>query len=520
MLEVSEQPAEPLTWKKRLRNAWSSYGLSLILHAAVLLMMALWIVQSHELLWFEPITASFEDVESIATAEVTIPLELPAPQDELDKLFASSDVSSITELEEEPVNVTLQDFGNAPTGGSGLEGLGSGGTGGGAGFFGASAEGNSFVFIVDISSSMQSAFQDDSFHGRPPQTRISRWEKARRELLQSIKNLKPTQKFSVFLYSTGMSSYPQTSRMVSANTRNKMRLSRWVSSHHPGGGTDPRESIRRALEMEPDAIFFLTDGAIPTDSRDVARLHNQSDTVIHTIAIGSQRNLILEQIAEDHGGAFRGVGYNSYQNNIAFVSPNSTPGQTALPSAAPSTNIPGHSHNATPQKPLNLICLVDDENTSLSRYLKLEKRLASLKSKVKKAGLPWHEFEASSILMHNAASETGKFGRTLQHFLKTTQGQWGGHQHSVSVGLLGIDIPLEEIKTAEVKQLLATAEKRTEALNSLFRPKKLSGYSDQIGYIYVFGDPDARQELLNSLEVYNLYNGSKLKIVDGDEALK
>lgn len=171
-------------------------------------------------------------------------------------------------------------------------------------------------------------------------------------------------------------------------------------------------------------------------------------------------------------------------------------------------------------KPLNLICFVDRNDDSFSRYLSLEKRLASVKSKLKRANLPWDEYEGASLIMHNSATEVGQFGKTLQEFLKTSNGGNDSIDARIPVGLLGLDIPLEEIKTAEVKALLKSASFRSRSLDSVLRLKNLEGFSHEVAFIYVFGDPQSRRELINALEIFNLYNGSKLKIIDGYEALK
>jgi hypothetical protein len=75
------------------------------------------------------------------------------------------------------------------------------------------------------------------------------------------------------------------------------------------GGTNPALAVKRALELEPDAIFLLSDGEFdlrPT----MAVIHhfNRARTVIHTIAFGSLAGQpMLAAIAEATGGSFRFV---------------------------------------------------------------------------------------------------------------------------------------------------------------------------------------------------------------------
>ena len=58
--------------------------------------------------------------------------------------------------------------------------------------------------------------------------------------------------------------------------------------------------------MEPDVIFFLTDGEIPEETPDVVRRANRRGTVIHTTAFENEGDEgILRKIAEENGGTFR-----------------------------------------------------------------------------------------------------------------------------------------------------------------------------------------------------------------------
>ena len=118
-------------------------------------------------------------------------------------------------------------------------------------FFGAQAYGDEFVYVVDMSTSMG----ERSSYGR------TRFEVARRELLRSINELKPSQKFCVFMfcYRTRVM-FDQRPRMLRATSSNKHRLAMWVKTLTLGAGTDPRLGTMMALRLKPDAIFLLSDG--------------------------------------------------------------------------------------------------------------------------------------------------------------------------------------------------------------------------------------------------------------------
>ena len=115
-------------------------------------------------------------------------------------------------------------------------------------FFGIEAEGHEFVYVLDMSGSME---------GR-------RYEGATAELVRSVCELHETQNFYVLLFDDRAVQmfgeqrfHPQP---IPATVENKARLSAWVAKAFHGGGTDPREALHVALQMNPSAIFMLSDG--------------------------------------------------------------------------------------------------------------------------------------------------------------------------------------------------------------------------------------------------------------------
>jgi hypothetical protein len=101
---------------------------------------------------------------------------------------------------------------------------------------------------------------------------------------------------------------------VRARVRDVDRLVQWIDQVQPGGGTQPLPAFQRAfgLDIQPDVIFFLTDGQIADESTP-AQIANMNDNrgkraVINTIAFGDPRaQEMLRQIANDSGGAFKFV---------------------------------------------------------------------------------------------------------------------------------------------------------------------------------------------------------------------
>ncbi len=174
---------------------------------------------------------------------------------------------------------------------------GGGGGGGGIGFFGARAEAKSFVFVVDKSGSMANAL---------------RLETAKLELAGALRALEPDQEFYVIFYDDQMLRMlaPHAPpRLQRATRRNVSLFLDWVGSHvQPGGGTVPLESLLTALELQPEVIFFLTDGDIDPATAAMVHLRNTHDTVIHTLCFSNDYGeQVMRQIADENRGRYRFV---------------------------------------------------------------------------------------------------------------------------------------------------------------------------------------------------------------------
>jgi hypothetical protein len=178
--------------------------------------------------------------------------------------------------------------------GAGLAG-GEGSGGGGAEFFGIGGDGGTFVYVVDMSGSMN----EDG-----------KYERARAELLRSISSLDNGQSYYIIFYNDGW--YPMAGdKPVVATAKQVDRTRRWVNRVWPGGGTFPMEALLRALELKPDAIYFLSDGRFDPAVIEALRVQNRAShgqIPIHTIAFVNEETIgIMRQIAKQSGGKFRFV---------------------------------------------------------------------------------------------------------------------------------------------------------------------------------------------------------------------
>ncbi len=174
-----------------------------------------------------------------------------------------------------------------------------------ASFFGAHAEGNRFVFVIDSSRSMLGP----------------RWEALCKELMRAIKSLSPDQEFFVISFDSmahpmfGVA--PPKGKFLTAVDKNFERIQNWLRSIRHGSNTYPASAVGIAIKLEPDAIFLLSDGEISDstieDLRIWNRKRNEEDEEvalipIHTVLLHSQVGFMaLETIARENGGTFTPV---------------------------------------------------------------------------------------------------------------------------------------------------------------------------------------------------------------------
>ncbi len=179
-------------------------------------------------------------------------------------------------------------------------------------FCGVDGGGNHFVYLVDSSGSMGAGFQS-----------------ARTELLASIDQLKPDQRFYVVFFDEEPEymriSDPDVKEPVSvkATAENKQRLRKWAMTVQMNKGKAPYEVLPFALSLRPDVIFLLSDGEFPTKIEDILRTQNHEEnlfgesgpiSIVHTIRYhgvegetGQKAEATMVKIAKENGGQYRHV---------------------------------------------------------------------------------------------------------------------------------------------------------------------------------------------------------------------
>ena len=164
--------------------------------------------------------------------------------------------------------------------------------------FGLEGEGNRFIYVFDRSGSM------DGFDARPLTA-------AKSELLKSLNDLERTHQFQIVFYNEKPRIFNPgggSPQMMWGDDASKRLARAFVASITGTGSTDHMAALRKALALNPDVIFFLTDADEPRLTRReleaVERLNR--GCTIHAIEFGlgpqrSRDNFLTELAARNFG---------------------------------------------------------------------------------------------------------------------------------------------------------------------------------------------------------------------------
>jgi hypothetical protein len=166
-------------------------------------------------------------------------------------------------------------------------------------FFHVTAQGQTFVYVIDRSSSM-------GLNGA--------LAAARQQLIISLEQLPPSARFQIIVYNrTADPLLASKPYLMAACPENIREVARQLADLPAEGGTDHLPALRRALALHPDVIYFLTDADdLTTDHlRAVAQLNSGRQTVIHAIELNTlnrdQPDLPMHRLARDNGGIYQAV---------------------------------------------------------------------------------------------------------------------------------------------------------------------------------------------------------------------
>ena len=133
----------------------------------------------------------------------------------------------------------------------------------------------------------------------------------RKELKESIHRLRRSQKYHVIFYSTDPPLAAPPGRLVNAIRQSKERTFDFIDQTYPEGMTQPIQAMEDAFGLNPDLIYFLSDGDIPEAELLKQNLkewnHNRKVRIFTIAYVSAAGRGLLEEIAREHNGAFRFV---------------------------------------------------------------------------------------------------------------------------------------------------------------------------------------------------------------------
>jgi len=182
------------------------------------------------------------------------------------------------------------------TGGGFGSGIGDGqGDGVGSQFFELSTAGAKFVYVLDGSGSMT----------EPHSEARTKLDRVKIELVRSIGGLPVNMEFYVIFFNRH--AVPMKARELQpATLDNKQKYLEWVVKVQGGGGTDPSDALKLALDLKPDVIYLLTDGVFDDKvTAEITRL-NTRGVAIHTFCFGNASGQsLLQDIARRNHGTYK-----------------------------------------------------------------------------------------------------------------------------------------------------------------------------------------------------------------------
>lgn len=182
-------------------------------------------------------------------------------------------------------------------------------------FFGLKPITDRVTFVIDRSGSM-----DTPFGKQPPGTHPkahTRWDEAVSQLIAFVEAIGEKSRFNVVIFHDYAEMWKPL--LADASKSNRALARDWLTMHHPGGGTQLRAGIDRALMidasghpdlslLEADTVIVLCDGATAEGPEWVARFMNQANSeariVFDCVEIGNEGDGTLPRLARESGGDY------------------------------------------------------------------------------------------------------------------------------------------------------------------------------------------------------------------------
>jgi len=308
--------ATQLWWKDHqssLVRQLRSSGISAAVHISILLILAslfLEVEKEPETVFLASATSTMPEVEEVIFEST--PLEISEPEE-------SQETEESAPVEEtQPQAFEAPDFVGAvrgdaiapPAKPAAASGKGESMALKESTFFGNRVTAVNYVFVIDNSNSMTNG----------------RFETALNELMITVSQLTPRQRFYVIFYSDV--AYPMfhpqpASQLVPATPRNKEMLRRWLATVQLCLKTNGKEAISAAFQLNPDVIFVLGDGAFTDRASTFFASKPQNKIPLHTLGmeVKPKDAITFKQLADAHGGTYKDVGVLPQARVVAKQNP-------------------------------------------------------------------------------------------------------------------------------------------------------------------------------------------------------
>ena len=173
-------------------------------------------------------------------------------------------------------------------------------------FFGLRPIGRRFVFVLDCSRSMNHP------HDTEAKTRFKRMKL---ELIKSIQGMGPESEFYLIFFNDFAIPMPSPVP-VQAALQPKLKYLYWMKGIKAEGNTEPRLALQHALRLQPDILYFLTDGSFTYRVQQDLLSLRSSKTEIHTFGFDApftdnMRRAYNRLLDDDRTGARETAGSRS-----------------------------------------------------------------------------------------------------------------------------------------------------------------------------------------------------------------
>ncbi len=174
------------------------------------------------------------------------------------------------------------------------------------------------VFVIDTSQSMEEIDPTTGEEGSSTGARRTRLQRAQRELIKAIEDLRPEVQFNVIAYSTQVTPWIPD-KLVTAKNSFKRKAMEFVGALKPEGYTNTGEALLTAMDLpEVDTIIFLSDGSptipgqgsiaeIPPIIEAIVVANRTKKITIHTLGFTGSLVSFMRAIAAKTGGTYAGI---------------------------------------------------------------------------------------------------------------------------------------------------------------------------------------------------------------------